>query len=140
MASLNKTYLMGNLTRDPDVRYTAQGTAVAKMGIAVNRTYKGADGEKKEEVSFFNIVVWGKSAENCGKYLTKGRPILVEGRLQNNTWEKDGQKHTSTEVVADMVHFLGSGQGGAKPAGQAGGEDKAPDFGPPEDGGGDVPY
>lgn len=120
MASVNKVIMIGNLTRDPEVKYTQSGTAVAKMGIAVNRQYKGPDGEYKKEVQFFNVVAWGKTAENCAKYLTKGKPLYVEGRLQNRQWEQDGQKRTATEIVADMVQFLGSAGGtggGDRPAG-----------------------
>lgn len=107
-ANLNKVYLMGNLTRDPELRHTAQGTSVANFSIAVNRNYKGSDGDFKKETNFFTIVVWGKNGENCSKYLSKGRPVLVEGRLQNRSYEtQDGQKRTITEIVADNVQFLG---------------------------------
>lgn len=110
MANLNKVFLMGNLTRDPELRHTASGTAVASFSIAVNRSFKGSDGEFKKEVAFFNIVVWGKAGENCAKFLTKGRPALVEGRLANRSYEtQDGQKRNITEIVADNVQFLGSG-------------------------------
>ena len=77
--NLNKVFLLGNLTRDPELRHTAQGTSVANFSIAVNRTYKGNDGDFKKETSYFNIIVWGKTGENCAKFLTKGRPVLVEG-------------------------------------------------------------
>ncbi len=108
--NLNKVFLLGNLTRDPELRHTAQGTSVANFSIAVNRTYKGNDGDFKKETSYFNIIVWGRIGENCAKYLTKGRPVLVEGRLQNRSYEtQDGQKRTITEIVADNVQFLGSG-------------------------------
>jgi single-strand DNA-binding protein len=118
--SLNKVFLVGNLTRDPELRFTAQGTAVANFSLAVNRSYRGSDGEFKKEVSFFNIVVWGKTGENCSKFLSKGRSCLVEGRLQNRSYEtQDGQKRTITEIVADNVQFLGS-RGDAAPAGDAG--------------------
>ena len=111
--NFNKVFLIGNLTRDPELKYTPQGTAVTKFSLAVNRNYKGSDGEFKKEVNFFNIVVWGKSAENCGKYLSKGRSVHVEGRLQNRSFEtQDKQKRTVTEIVADNVQFL-SGAGGA---------------------------
>jgi single-strand DNA-binding protein len=111
--SLNKVFLVGNLTRDPELRFTAQGTAVANFSIAVNRSYKANDGEYKKEVSFFNIVVWGKTGENCSKFLSKGRSVLVEGRLQNRSYEtQEGQKRTITEIVADNVQFLG-GKGDA---------------------------
>lgn len=112
--NLNKVFLLGNLTRDPELRHTAQGTSVANFSIAVNRSYKGNDGEFKKETSYFNIIVWGKSGENSAKYLTKGRPVLVEGRLQNRSYEtQDGQKRTVTEIVADNVQFLGSGRDSA---------------------------
>lgn len=107
--NLNKVFLIGNLTRDPELRHTAQGTSVAHFSLAVNRNYKGSDGEYKRDTNFFNIVVWGKAGENCAKYLTKGRSALVEGRLQNRSYEtQDGQKRTFTEIIADNVQFLSS--------------------------------
>ncbi|MFZ5952993.1 MAG: single-stranded DNA-binding protein [Candidatus Rifleibacteriota bacterium] len=113
--NLNKVFLMGNLVRDPELRHTAQGTSVANFSIAVNRSFKGSDGEFKKETNYFNIIVWGKSGENCQKYLSKGRPVLVEGRLQNRSYEtQDGQKRTVTEIVADNVQFLGSGKSDAQ--------------------------
>lgn len=123
-ASLNKVFLMGNLTRDPELRYVPSGTAVANFTVAVNRPYKDSAGEKKEDVSFIRVVVWGKMAEVCGEYLTKGRPVLVEGRLKTRSWEgQDGQKRSVMEVVAVSVQFLGAR--GAKeqvPAESAGAE------------------
>lgn len=121
--ALNKVFLLGNLTRDPELRYTAQGTAVANFSIAVNRSYKASDGEFKKEVNFFKIVVWGKTGENCSNYLSKGRPVLVEGRLQNRSYEtQDGQKRTITEIVADNVQFLSSrGDNASAGASNAGG-------------------
>lgn len=108
MASYNRVILMGNLTRDPELRYTSGGTAVANFSLAVNRRFK-TDDEVREEVDFFDIVVWGKQAENCSEYLSKGRPVLVEGRLQQNRWEtSEGQKRSKVEVVANTVQFLGS--------------------------------
>jgi len=108
-ASLNKVFLMGNLTRDPELRYVPSGSAVANFSVAVNRTYKDNAGERKEDVSFIRVVVWGKMAEICGEYLTKGRPVLVEGRLKSRTWEaQDGQKRSALDVVATSVQFLGS--------------------------------
>lgn len=133
--NLNKVFLLGNLTRDPELRHTPQGTSVANFSIAVNRNYKGNDGEFKKETSYFNIIVWGKSGENCQKFLTKGRPVLVEGRLQNRSYEtQDGQKRTVTEIVADNVQFLGSGSG-RDATDNAGGEDVgfAADFSPVDD-------
>jgi single-strand DNA-binding protein len=107
--NLNKVFLMGNLTRDPELRHTAQGTSVANFSIAVNRNFRSSDGNFKKEVNFFNIIVWGRAGENCQKYLSKGRPVLVEGRLQNRKYEtQDGQKRQVTEIVADNVQFLGS--------------------------------
>jgi single-strand DNA-binding protein len=108
-ASMNKVFLMGNLTRDPELRYVPSGTAFANFTVAVNRSYKDATGEKKEEVSFIRVAVWGKMAEVCGEYLTKGRPVLVEGRLKTRTWETpEGQKRSAMDVVATSVQFLGS--------------------------------
>jgi single-strand DNA-binding protein len=114
MANLNKVLLMGNLTRDPEVRYTPKGTAVAELGIAVNRVYSGENGEKREEVTFVDVTVWGRTAENVGEYLKKGRPVFIEGRLQLDSWEdkQSGQKRNKLKVVADNVQFLGS-RGGA---------------------------
>jgi single-strand DNA-binding protein len=107
-ASLNKVFIMGNLTRDPELRYVPSGTAVANFTVAVNRVYKDKTGAKKEEVSFIRVVVWGKMAEVCGEYLTKGRPVLVEGRLQSRSWEaQDGQKRSALDVIADSVQFIG---------------------------------
>ena len=106
-ANLNKVLLIGNLTRDPELRYVPSGTAVATFTIAVNRVYTSQAGEKKEEVSFIRIVVWGRRAEVCGEYLSKGSPIFVEGRLQSRDWEtQDGQKRSTVEVIADNVQFL----------------------------------
>jgi len=101
----NKIILIGNLTRDPEVRYTPQGTSVCNFGIAVNRKYKQGD-EVKEEVTFINIVVFGKQADTCGQYLNKGRAVLVEGRLQESWETEDGQKRSKYEVVAQTVRFL----------------------------------
>ncbi|MFC1570167.1 single-stranded DNA-binding protein [Candidatus Omnitrophota bacterium] len=121
-ASLNKVFLMGNLTRDPELRYIPSGTAVANFTVAVNRPYKDTAGEKKEEVSFIRVVVWGKMAEVCGEYLTKGRPVLVEGRLKSRAWEaQDGQKRSALDVVAVSVQFLGGRDKAQAPAGSQGG-------------------
>ena len=113
MASLNKVLLIGNLTRPPELRYTPSGTAVADLRLAVNRNYSTQTGEKREEVCFLTVVVWGKQAESCGEYLDKGSQVFVEGRLQTRDWEgKDGQKRTSTEVVAERVQFMSRTKGG----------------------------
>ena len=110
MANFNKVLLMGNLTRDPEVRYTPKGTAVANLGLAVNRTWTDESGQQKEEVLFVDIDVWGRQAENCGQYLSKGRPVFVEGRLRLDSWEdkESGQKRNKLKVVAERVQFLGA--------------------------------
>ncbi len=109
MASLNKVFLIGNLTRDPELRYTPSGTAIASFGIAVNRTWTGQSGEKKEEVCFVDINMFGRRAEVINEYFSKGNPIFVEGRLQFNQWEtKDGQKRNTLRVVAENFQFMGS--------------------------------
>ncbi len=108
MASLNKVFMIGNLTRDPELRYVPSGAPVATFGLAVNRTFVTQHGDKKDEVCFVRIVVFGKQAESCSQYLTKGRPVFVEGRLQYRVWEQDGQKRSTLDIVADRVQFLGS--------------------------------
>ncbi|MEZ5405482.1 MAG: single-stranded DNA-binding protein [Verrucomicrobiia bacterium] len=108
MSSLNKVFLMGNLTRDPEVRYTPKGTAVTDISIAINTVYRTQEGDEKEEVTYVDIVTWGRQAETCGQYLTKGAPVFVEGRLQLDQWEdKDGQKKSRLRVRAERVQFLG---------------------------------
>ena len=113
MPSFNKVLLMGNLTRDPELRYVPSGTPVATFGLATNRVYTAASGEKKEEVCFVTVVVWGKQAESCSQYLNKGSLCLVEGRLVYRTWEQDGAKRNTLEVRADRVQFLGKPKGAA---------------------------
>ena len=109
-ASLNKTFLIGNLTRDPDLRYLPSGAPVANFGLAINRTYTSSDGEKVDDVCFVEITAWNRLAEVCGEYLAKGRPVFVEGRLQMDTWEQeDGQKRSRLKVVAQNIQFLGGG-------------------------------
>ncbi|MBI3316793.1 MAG: single-stranded DNA-binding protein [Candidatus Omnitrophica bacterium] len=106
-ASFNKVLLMGNLTRDPELRYIPSGQAVTSFTLAVNRAYASQSGEKKEEVSFIRVVVWGRLGEVCNEYLKKGSPAFVEGRLQTRSWEaQDGSKRSTTEVVAQSVQFL----------------------------------
>lgn len=122
MASFNKVILVGNLTRDPELRYTPKGTAIAKIGVAVNRVWTNEAGEKKEEVTFVDVDVFGRTAENVGQYMRKGRPILIEGRLRLDQWDdkQTGQKKSKLGVVAETVQFLGSapggGEGGSAPA------------------------
>lgn len=108
-ASLNKVLLIGNLTRDPELRYTPSGAAVCSFGIATNRSYTASDGNKKEETEFIRIVSWNKLAELCSQLLTKGRKVYVEGRLQTRSWETpDGQNKQTTEVVIDDMRILDS--------------------------------
>ncbi|OGW77518.1 MAG: hypothetical protein A3J52_03370 [Omnitrophica bacterium RIFCSPHIGHO2_02_FULL_49_9] len=111
-ASLNHVVLIGNLTRDPELRYLPSGQPVTTFTVAVNRTYLAATGEKKEETSFIRIVVWAKRAEVCHEYLRKGSPVCVEGRLQSRSWDApDGTKRSTIEVVAQNVQFLNRGSG-----------------------------
>jgi single-strand DNA-binding protein len=111
-ASLNRVILIGNLTRDPELRYLSSGTAVATFSIAVNRTYTTQTGEKKEEATFVRIVTWDKRAEVCNEYLKKGSPVCIEGRLQSRTWEApDGAKRSTIEVIASNVQFLNRSSG-----------------------------
>ena len=118
--SLNKVFLMGNLTRDPALKYTPQGMAVCEFAIAVNEKFKGKDGNWQDKVHFIDIVVWARQAETCAEYLKKGRPVFVEGRLQQDRWEQpDGQKRSKIRVTAMRVQFLGGPPGGGGPGGPA---------------------
>ncbi len=135
MTSFNKVILLGNLTRDPEVRYTPNGVAVASFAIAVNRKYKQGD-ETKEEVSYIDIVVFGKQAESCGQYINKGDSVLIDGRLQQRRWEtEDGQKRNKIEVVAERVNFMPKR---SKPAGPAGAPSEPPAEGPVDEG--EIPF
>ena len=113
MASFNKVILAGNLTRDPELRYTPKGTAIAKIGLAINRKWKSESGEMKEETTFVDVNAFGKTAETIGQYLKKGRPILIEGRLRYDTWEdkQTKQKRSKLGVVLENFQFLDSGGG-----------------------------
>ena len=112
-ANLNKTMLIGNLTRDVELKYTTSGAAVANFGLAVNRTYTNSDGEKVDDVCFVDIVAWNKLAEICGDYLSKGRLVFIEGRLQMDNWEDaDGKKRSKLKVVAQNIQFLGGAKAG----------------------------
>jgi single-strand DNA-binding protein len=111
--AFNKVLIAGNLTRDPEVRATGANQSVANFGLAVNRKFKGSDGQMKEEVTFIDIEAWGRTAELVGQYLTKGRSAFIEGRLKLDQWDdKDGQKRSKLKVVADSVQFLGGAKGG----------------------------
>jgi single-strand DNA-binding protein len=124
MASFNKVILLGNLTRDPEVRYTPKGSAVCDLGIAVNRVYTTEGGERREEVTFVDVVLWARLAEIAGEYLRKGRPVFIEGRLQMDSWDdkQTGQKRTKLRVVGESMQLLGSRPGGA--AGETAEEDR----------------
>jgi len=128
MANFNKAFLMGNLTRDPELRYLPNGTAVTTFTVASNRVYKLQTGEKKQETTFMRVVVWARRAETCGEYLNKGSLVFVEGRLQSRTWEgQDGQKRSTVEIIADNVQFLGRPKGqGQSDSGQSGAYSQEP--------------
>ncbi len=123
MASYNRVILVGNLTRDPELRYIPSGMAVTDVGLAVNDRRKTATGEWVEETTFVDVTVWGRQAETVSEYLTKGSPVLFEGRLKLDTWEKDGQKHSKLKVVCERMQMLGGrggqGAGGERPQGAA---------------------
>ena len=131
MVTFNRVILAGNLVRDPEIRYLPSGLSVTSFGIAVNSRYK-QNNELKEDVSFFDIVVFGKMGENCAEYLSKGRPVLVEGRLRQRRWESEGVKRSKIEVVADGVQFLGSPKGSPAEAGSGSAPPQAAE-GPDED-------
>jgi len=124
MANLNKVLLLGNVTRDPELRYTPKGSAVCDLGIAVNRAYTTDSGEKREEVTFVDVTLWGRTAEIAGEYLKKGRPVFIEGRLQLDTWDdkQTGQKRTKLRVVGENMQLLGGRPSGAGAAEAAGGD------------------
>ena len=121
MAQLNKVYLMGNLTRDPELRRLANGTAVTDLGLALNRSFTGKDGERRDEVTYIDVTVWNRQAETCAEYLKKGRPVHVEGYLKMDQWDDKttGEKRSKLKVEAERVQFLGGRDG----AGGGGGED-----------------
>jgi single-strand DNA-binding protein len=121
MASVNKVILIGNLGRDPELRYTPGGQPVANFSIATSESWNKKDGSGREEkTEWHRIVAWGRTAELCAQYLSKGRSVYIEGRLQTREWEnKEGQKQRTTEIVANTVQFMGGGQGGAGGAGGA---------------------
>jgi single-strand DNA-binding protein len=122
--SINKVILIGNLGKKPELRYTPGGQAVANFTLATNERFGGKDGQPAQErTEWHRIVVWGRTAENCGQYLDKGRSVYIEGRLQTREWQdKEGQKRQTTEIVANTVQFLGSKGGGGGEAAMAGGE------------------
>lgn len=127
MANFNKVMLMGNLTRDPEVRYTPKGTAVAELGLAINRVYSAENGEKREETTFVDVTLWGRTAEIAGEFLKKGRPVFIEGRLQLDSWDdkQTGQKRSKLKVVGEGLQLIG-----ARGGGEAGGGGESSGGGP----------
>ena len=158
MASFNRVILLGNVTRDPELRYIPSGTAVTEIGLAVNDRRKGPNGDWIEETTFVDITLWGRTAEIASEYLNKGAPVLIEGRLKLDTWEKDGKKNSKLRVIGEKMQLLGSkggGGGGASgasrgaprrasgggdgPGDEGGdyGQPAAADMGPPDE---DIPF
>ena len=152
MASFNKVILIGNLTRDPELRYTPKGMAIAKIGLAVNRTWRNEAGESKEEVTFVDVDAFGRQAETLAQYMKKGSPLMIEGRLKLDQWDdkQSGQKRSKLGVIVEGFQFLGGGNRGegsaeapaprrsAAPAAAAAPTASEPDMPPPEDD--DVPF
>lgn len=149
MASYNRVVLMGNLTRDVDVRYLQSGMAVTDVGLAVNDRRKNQAGEWVEETTFVDVTLWGRTAEVAGEYLSKGAPVLIEGRLKLDTWETDGQKRSKLKVVGERMQMLGGRRDGSGGGGNSGGSQQRSEYsepapaastapaGPPED---DIPF
>jgi single-strand DNA-binding protein len=134
MANLNKVFLIGNLTRDPELRYTPSGTAVTNLRLAVNRQFRDKERQQKSEVCYVTVVAWDKQAEVCNQYLHKGSPIFIEGRLQSRSWEaQDGSKRAVLEVRAERVQFLGQApKGAASPASPEPSPEQEPQAGLPK--------
>jgi single-strand DNA-binding protein len=155
MGSVNKVILIGNLGADPELKYTPSNRPVCNLSLATNEVFKDKSGQRQERTEWHRVTVWGDSAENCSKYLAKGRTVYIEGRLQTRSWDdKEGKKRYSTEVVADRVVFLGGGGGGAeggarRSGGRSRGGDEAqsapaaaaePEAGGPPPGDDDIPF
>jgi len=119
MASFNRVVLLGNLTRDPELRYIPSGTAVTDIGLAVNDRRKGPNGDWIDETTFVDVTLWGRTAEVASEYLTKGSSVLIEGRLKLDTWEKDGKKNSKLRVVGERMQMIGGRGGGAGAGGPA---------------------
>jgi single-strand DNA-binding protein len=136
MAGLNKVILIGNLGSDPEMRYTASGTAVCKFSLATSRKFTGKDGQKQDKTEWHRIVAWTKLAEICGQYLGKGKQVMIEGRIEYGSYEKDGVKHYTTDIVAENMTMLGS------PGGRGQDREPEPPFGLPEGGApdDDIPF
>src|ERR1700749_39528 len=148
MASFNRVILVGNLTRDPELRYIPSGTAVTEIGLAVNDRRKGPNGDWIEETTFVDVTLWARTAEIASEYLSKGAPVLIEGRLKLDTWEKDGKRNSKLRVVGERMQLLGArggGGGGGASGGRRPSSHSADDFGqpsvadsgPPDD---DIPF
>jgi len=136
MANVNKVMLLGNITRDLEVRYTPKGTAVCDLGMAINRIRNGENGERIEEVTYVDVTLWGRQAELAGQYLAKGRAVFIEGRLQLDQWDdkQTGQKRSRLRVVAENMQFIGGGQGGNQGGGGGGGNSRPASDSPAEQG------
>ena len=150
MGSVNKVILVGNLGADPELKYTPSSRPLCNLRIATTDVFKDKSGQRQERTEWHRVTVWGDTAENCNKYLSKGRSVYVEGRLQTRSYDKEGQKHYATDIVADRVVFLGSGGGGGAGGGGGEGRRSGPggsgqggmsprDSGPPDDTDGGVP-
>ena len=137
MGSINKVILIGNLGADPELKYTPSSRALCNLRIATTEVFKDKAGVKQERTEWHRVTVWGDQAENCSKYLAKGRSVYVEGKLQTRSYDKEGQKHYATDVVADRVVFLGGGGGAGGGAGGGGPRGGGGGGRPPSDGGGD---
>jgi single-strand DNA-binding protein len=140
MANVNKVILIGNVTRDPEIKYTPKGTAVTDLGLAINRFIPASEGgDRREETTFIDVTLWGRQAEIANEYLKKGRPVYIEGRLQMDSWEdkQTGQKRSKLRVVGENLQLLGSREGGGSGGSRGGGDyDDAP---PPRPRGGGAP-
>ena len=140
MASVNKVILVGNLGKDPEVRFTPSGRAVAKFSIATTESWMDQESGRQERTEWHNIVVWGKQAESCGQYLAKGRQVFIEGAIRSRSYDdKEGNKRYITEIIAQRVQFLGSGSGGSRGASTEGGGGGAAGGNFDEFGGGQIP-
>ncbi len=138
MASVNKVILVGNLGKDPEVRFTPSGRAVSKFSLATTDSWTDQESGRQERTEWHNIVVWGKQAENCGQYLAKGRQVYIEGAIRSRSYDdKDGNKRYITEIVAQRVQFLGGGSGGGGRSGQSEGGGSGGGF--DDFGGGPIP-
>jgi len=136
MAGINKVILVGNLGADPEMRYTAGGSAVCRLKVATSRRYTDKQGNRQEETAWHRVDAWGKLAEICGQYLSKGRQVYIEGRLKYGSYEKDGVKHYTTDIVAENMQMLGAG-GGRGEEREPEPPFEPPEGGPPED---DIPF